>query len=112
MQATLTTSWLAGRLGLDPMRVNAMRRSGELLGIPAADGKSYVYPSWQFGPDWKPLPIVRRLLARARARGLTDAELLRLLGRRVGLIGDESLLDLVLAGRELAALAAIDAAAA
>ncbi|MDX6512529.1 MAG: hypothetical protein QOE36_2033 [Gaiellaceae bacterium] len=93
------------------MRVNAMRRAGELIGIPA-DGDGYVYPSWQFGPDWKPLPIVRRLVARSRSRGIRDADLVRLLGRRVGLMGDESLLDLVLAGREGPVLAAIDSAGA
>ena len=62
----LSTSWLAVRLGTQPAKVDAMRRAGTLIGVPGDDG-GVVYPSWQFGPDGKPLPVV------AAAEGSRDA---------------------------------------
>ena len=41
----LTTAWLATRLGIQSARVDAMRRSGELLGVPVPDGREHVYPA-------------------------------------------------------------------
>jgi hypothetical protein len=70
--AGLTTSWLAARLGTQSARVEAMRRSGELLGVPLPGGRGHVYPAWQFGRDGKPLASVQRLIRTARAGGVGD----------------------------------------
>jgi hypothetical protein len=54
-QPALSRSWLAVRLGTQPAMVDAMRRSGQLIGVPGDNGE-ISFPSWQFGPDGKPLP--------------------------------------------------------
>jgi hypothetical protein len=79
----LTGSWLAARLGTQPARIEAMRRSGELVGV--RHGGEYVYPAWQFDRDWRPLPDVQRLVDAARAAGIDGDRLHRLVTMRSGL---------------------------
>jgi hypothetical protein len=102
----LTTSWLATRMGLQPARIDALHRSGELLGVPRADGQR-VFPSWQFGRDGRPLPSLPRVIAAARAAGLDDAALHRLVTMRAGLTGGRRLVDALRSGVEEPVLRAI-----
>src|SRR5262249_11583317 len=84
---TLSSSWLGSRLGGGASR----RRHGRPLGgrLPAPTAR--LYPVWQLGPDWRPLPIVPRLVRAAREAGLDELELYRLLtSTRVGLTGGRS----------------------
>jgi hypothetical protein len=83
---SLSTSWLASRLGSQPARIESMRRAGELLGIRSASGE-YLYPGWQFDRQGKPLPVVRDLIRTARAAGLDDNGLYEVLSRRTGMSG-------------------------
>lgn len=83
---SLSTSWLASRLGTQPGRIDAMRRAGELLGVRSPRGE-YLYPGWQFDGRGKPLPVVRDLIRTARAAGLDDAALYEVLSRRTGMSG-------------------------
>ena len=69
----LSTVWLATRLGVQSARVDAMRRAGELLGVPVPNGRGYVFPGWQFGRDGMPLPALQALVRGARAEGVGDA---------------------------------------
>jgi hypothetical protein len=88
----LTTDWLAARLGVQPARVEALRRSGELVGVRRADGK-HVFPSWQFGKDGRPYPLMARLIRAARAAGVDDGTLHELVSRRIRFVGRDRLVD-------------------
>jgi hypothetical protein len=106
----LTTPWLATRLGLQSAQVDALRRGGELLGVRGADGQ-YVYPSWQFDRGGRPLAAIPRLIATARARGITDERLAEIVQRRAGLTGDHRLVDALREGREDAVIRTIEGTA-
>jgi hypothetical protein len=106
----LTTPWLATRLGLQSAQVDALRRSGELLGVRRADGE-YVYPAWQFGPGGQPLAVLPRLIAAARAKGIDDERLAEIVQRRSGLTGTGRLVDLLREGREDDVIRTVEAAA-
>jgi hypothetical protein len=93
-QPTLSRSWLAVRLGTQPATVDAMRRAGQLVGVPGDDGGT-VFPSWQFGPDCKPRDIVPRLKAAAARRGMDERRLNELMTMRSGLTGGHRLADAV-----------------
>ena len=72
--------------------VDAMRRAGTLIGVPGEEGGT-VYPSWQFGPDGKPLPVVARLKAAAARKGMSEQRLNELLTMRSGLTSSRRLAD-------------------
>jgi hypothetical protein len=110
-KADLSGAWLAVTLGVEPRELDIRRRAGELLGLPAASGTDFVYPSWQFDSAGRPRPIVSRTLRAAREAGLSDVELNDLLQRRDGMTGRGRLLDSLLAGREDRVLQQIRAAA-
>jgi hypothetical protein len=97
---SLSGSWLSTRLGVGTQRLDAMRRSGDLLGVRRAGGQDYLYPAWQFDPDGKPLPVVRRLVETARDNGITDDRLYEVLTSRAGLSGSGRLADALREGRE------------
>ena len=107
----LTTPWLATRLGVQSARVDAMRRSGELLGVPVPNGRGYVFPAWQFGRDGKPLPALQTLVRRARAGGVDETALSRILAMRAGLTGGRRVVDELRDGNDAPALRALFAAA-
>jgi hypothetical protein len=89
-----------------------MRRSGEIVGVRGGRGE-YLFPAWQFGDGLEPLPLMRRVIAAARARGISEARLYELLTMRVGLSGGDDerrLADLVREGREEQVLAAVASA--
>jgi hypothetical protein len=83
MSSSLSTSWLGARTGLDPGRLETLRRRGELLGMPAGD--HFEFPSWQFGQDGRPLPALAHVISAARSVGIDDGRLVQLLNRRAGL---------------------------
>jgi hypothetical protein len=109
-RTSLTASWLAARLGTDPMRVDVMRRSGELLGVRLPGSYEYRYPAWQLGPNGKPLEVVAAIVAEARGAGLDDLALGELMERRLGLGGNRRLADVLRDGDEAHVIAAIRSA--
>jgi hypothetical protein len=106
----LSTSWLATRLGVQSARVEAMRRSGELLGVRVPGRAGHVYPGWQFGRDGKPLQSVQMLIRTARAGGVGDEGLFRILDMRTGLTGRRRVVDELRDGNHAPALRALAAA--
>jgi len=97
---SLSTSWLAARLGIEPSRLDAMRRDGELLGVRPSGTWEYLYPAWQFNGGGKALPIVQELIREARTAGLADSDLYEVLNRRTGLVAADRLVDVMRDGRE------------
>jgi len=95
----LTGSWLAERMAVDPLRIEAMRRDGELIAVREPEERDWRYPAWQF-EDWKPRRGVVRIVAAARDAGLDPARLYELMTGRLGLLGDRRLADLLGEGRD------------
>lgn len=110
MEPALSTSWLSARLGIDPLRLHALRRAGELVAYRRTGSQEYLFPAWQFDDEWRPRPVIRRLVAAARDAGIEDERLLELLNARVGIGGGERLSDLVRSGDEERVLAVLRAA--
>jgi hypothetical protein len=107
---SLSASWLAVRLGLEPGKIEAMRRAGELIAHRPENAHEFYYPLWQFDDDWRPQPIVPRLVREAREAGLSDNRLYALLNARSGMGGDRKLADGLREGRTDHVLNAIRAA--
>lgn len=84
---SLSTGWLASRLGVDPGRIEAMRRAGELLGVRDPGGREYRFPAWQFTGGQRALPVVQELIRDARAAGVDDEALYEIFNRRSGMGG-------------------------
>src|SRR5439155_27102123 len=89
MGSSLSATWLGARLGRDPASVDAARREGRLLGIFV--GNHYEYPAWQFDRAGNVLPDLPRVIAAARALGMSDDRLGALLQARSGLGSDRRL---------------------
>jgi hypothetical protein len=106
----LTTAWLASRLGTQSARVEVMRRSGELLGVRVPGRPGHIYPAWQFGRDGKPLANLQMLIRTARAGGVGDEGLYRILDMKTGLTGSRRVVDELRDGNNAPALRAIAAA--
>ena len=81
------------------MKINAMRRAGELVAVRPAGSQEWRFPAWQFGPDGRVRPEVARVLAAARERGLRPEKLYELLERRSGMTGGGRLRDDLFDGR-------------
>ena len=94
----LSTSWLAARLGLDPIQVDRLRESGALLGV--RNGQEHHYPAWQFAESGRLRPAAVRLLGEARRLRVEPEAVVALLERPVGLVGQQRFLDLLLDGHE------------
>jgi hypothetical protein len=107
-EPALSRSWLAERLGTQPAKVDAMRRAGQLIGLPL-EGTT-VYPSWQFGSDGRPLPVVARLRAAAARRGIDEGRLNELLTMRSGLTSSHRLADALGTAADDEVVAAIERA--
>jgi hypothetical protein len=108
---SLSASWLAARLGIEPRRLEAMRRAGELIAFRPEGADEHYYPVWQFDDDWQLLPVVPRLVGMAREAGLSDERLYKLLNARAGMGGDRRLADSLRDGRDDHVLAAVRSAA-
>ena len=61
--ANLTGSWLAFRLGVDPVRIERMRREGELYAV-RNDSGEWEYPGWQFDAAGELRPAVAEEVSR------------------------------------------------
>jgi hypothetical protein len=109
--ATLPATWLASRLAVDPARIDAMRRAGELIAVREPGSIEWRYPAWQFDAG-KPRPSVARVVAVARESGVDETRLYDLLTTRLGLRDSgRRLVDLLLEGRDDEVVAAVRAAA-
>ena len=98
---SLSASWLAVRLGMEPLRLEGMRRAGELIAYRPEGAREHYYPLWQFDEEWRPLPIVPRLVREARERGLDDDRLYGVLTARSGMsAGRGRLADSLREGRD------------
>jgi hypothetical protein len=96
---TLSASWLAARFAIEPFKLEAMRRNGELIAFRPAGAREHYYPLWQFDEDGQPLPFVVILVREARDRGVSDNRLYEILSSRAGLSGDRRLADSLRDGR-------------
>lgn len=110
LDATLTATWLAERMAVDPARIDAMRRAGELIAVREPGSSEWRYPAWQFDAG-KPRTGVARVVEAARESGVDEARLYVLLTTPLGLRSDgRRMVDLLLEGREDEIVAAIRAA--
>jgi len=95
----LSGSWLAERLAIDPLKIDAMRRAGELIGVRKPGSTEWLYPSWQFS-GWRPRPAIPRIVNVARASGIDEPRLYEILTAPLGLRGSRRLADLLSEGRD------------
>jgi hypothetical protein len=107
---SLPATWLAERIAVDPARIDAMRRAGELIAVREPGSTEWRYPAWQFDGSTA-RPGIARIVATARAQRLDEDRLYELLTSPLGLRdGGRRLVDLLLNGREDDVVAAIRAA--
>jgi len=105
--ATLPATWLAERMAMDPARIDAMRRAGELIAVREPGSTEWRYPAWQFDAG-KPRPSVVRVVAAARESGIDESRLYDVLTMQLGLRdGGRRLVDLLIEGREDEVVAAV-----
>jgi hypothetical protein len=103
----LSASWLAARLGVEPRRLDAMRRAGELIGVRPAGSTEWLYPGWQLSRTGV-RDSVPQLVRAARSAGLDEDGLYEALTARRGLGGGERrLADLLVAGEDDRVLEAV-----
>jgi hypothetical protein len=95
----LTASWLAERLAVDPARVEAMRRNGELIAVRPEGETEWLYPAWQLSRG-EPRRVIPRIVAAAAETGLHPERLYEVLTAPLGLSGNRRLADLVVEGRD------------
>jgi hypothetical protein len=106
----LPATWLAERMAVDPARLDAMRRGGELIAVREPGSTEWSYPAWQF-QSGKPRQGVARVVAIARERGIDEGRLYELMRSRLGLRdGGRRLSDLLVEGRDDDVVAAVRAA--
>jgi hypothetical protein len=95
----LSGSWLAARLSVDPVKLDAMRRAGELIAVREPGSTEWLYPAWQFSGR-QPRRVVARITSAAREAGIDESRLYNVLTAPMGLRGDRRLVDLILEGRD------------
>jgi hypothetical protein len=103
---SLTDSWLASRLAIDKPRIDALRRSGDLIGVRVPGSQEWRYPAWQF-QHGRTRPSVPRIVRAAREAGLDETRLYEVMTMRLGLGGEQRLADLLLAGEDERVIAAV-----
>jgi hypothetical protein len=107
---TLPATWLAQRAGVDPARIDALRRGGELIAVREPGSTEWRYPAWQF-EGGKPRASVARVVAVARESGIDDGRLFDLLTAPMGLRDEgRNLADLLVQGRTDEVVEAVRAA--
>jgi hypothetical protein len=94
----LSASWLAERLAVDPARVDAMRRAGELVAVREEGSTEWRYPAWNLAGR-QPRPGIARVVSAAGDAGLDGAALYDALVAPRGMRGEQRLLDLLVEGR-------------
>jgi hypothetical protein len=109
---TVPATWLADRLAVDPARIDALRRAGELIAVREPGSTEWRYPAWQFEAPGRARPSIARVVAAARDVGMDEARLYDVLTMPLGLRdGGRRLVDLLLEGRDDEVVAAVRAAA-
>jgi hypothetical protein len=107
---TLPATWLAARTAVDPAKIDALRRAGELIAVREPGSTEWRYPAWQFDGG-KTRTSIARVVNAARERGLDDTQLYTVLTGPLGLRDEgRTLVDLLLEGREDEVVAAVRAA--
>jgi hypothetical protein len=96
---SMSATWLAQRLGIDPAMIDAMRRSGELIAVREKGSTDWFYPSWQLS-DGQPLHGIPRVTRAAREARVDEAGLYRILTARRGLHGNGQVYELLREGRD------------
>jgi hypothetical protein len=102
----LSESWLAARLSVDPVELDAMRRDGELIAVRKPGSTEWLYPSWNYSGR-APRRIIPRLVNAAREAGIGESRLYAFLTAPLGLGGNRRLVDLVREGRDEEVVAAV-----
>ena len=67
---TLPATWLAQRAGVDPARIDVLRRAGELIAVREPGSSEWRYPAWQF-EDGKPAKEVLDRIGHVAMAALT-----------------------------------------
>jgi hypothetical protein len=107
----LSASWLAARLGVDPVELDVMRREGELIAVRKPGSTEWLYPGWQYSGR-TPRQVIPRLVRAAREAGFDESRLYDVLTAPLGLRGGRRLADLVVEGRDDEVVEAVRSAAA
>ena len=103
-------TWLAARMAVDPARIDAMRRAGELIAVREPGSTEWRYPAWQFDGG-RPRAGVARVVTAAREAGVDESRLYDLLTTPLGLRdGGRRLADLLVEGRDDEVVAAVRSA--
>jgi hypothetical protein len=92
----LSGAWLAVSLGVDPHRIDAMRRAGELIAVRRPGSTEWLYPGWQIA-DGRVRDAIPQIVSAGRDRGLDEGALYSALTARRGMTGHRSFADLVAA---------------
>jgi hypothetical protein len=96
----MPATWLADRTAVDPARIEAMRRAGELIAVREPGSTEWRYPGWQFDAG-RPRAAISRVVAAARESHVDESRLYDLLTTPLGLrSGGRTLVDLLLEGRD------------
>jgi len=95
----LPATWLAERLAIDPGRIEAMRRDGELIATREPGSTDWLYPSWQL-ENGAPLTGIQRITRAAREANIDASHLYIILNARRGLNGAGYVYELLRAGRD------------
>ena len=108
---SIPSTWLAARLAVDPVTIDVMRRSGELIAVREPGSIEWRYPAWQLEAG-KPRRGIARVARAARDVGIDEARLYDVLTAPLGLrqSSRRRLVDLLLEGREDEVVAAVRAA--
>jgi hypothetical protein len=108
--SAVPATWLAARMAVDPARIDAMRRAGELIAVRDPGSTEWRYPAWQFEAG-RPRPVVARIVAAARESGVDESRLYDVLTAPLGLRDSgRRLVDLLLEGRDDEVVAAVRSA--
>jgi hypothetical protein len=93
-----SAAWLAVRLGIEPLKLEAMRRDGELVAVREPGTTTWLYPGWQFDGR-EPLSSIPRIVRAARETGLDEGRLFTILTARRGLGHEGRVYELLREGR-------------
>jgi hypothetical protein len=91
-------TWLAARLAIEPAKIEAMRRDGELIAVREPESTTWLYPPWQF-QGREPLPSIPRIVRAARETGIDESRLFTILTARRGLGNGGRVYELLREGR-------------
>ena len=91
-------TWLAVRLAIEPAKIDAMRRAGELIAVREPGSTGWLYPPWQFDGR-EPLASIPRVVRAARDARIDEGRLYTILTARRGLTRSGAVYELLREGR-------------